>query len=64
MTQREQVADKCVATTIDVQAKVLINGVSHSASIPHRCSLIEGHGGLCKCACGREFMKNFKGDRP
>lgn len=57
---------RCRGSLVDVNTKIEIGGIVHSANIVHPCALEESNHEFCRCepACGRTWKKNFKGIRP
>ena len=52
---------KCGLSTVDVQAKILVNGVEHAGMTTHVCALPkEPYHDHCECACGTRWTRNVK----
>lgn len=53
--------DRCGLSTVDVQAKIVINDAKHAGIVTHVCKELKNHEELiCRCACGHHWTKNVK----
>ncbi len=54
----------CDSSMAEPMKNIVINGVNHPGIASHKCVLITGHDGECRCACNKRWQKfNQRGEQ-